>query len=268
MPRERSDTDRIPLIILIVVIAAAVFLNCFFKWGFNWIDYTIIGAVFISAFAGYSRGLVKTVFSLVGYIAAVICSVLFSEPVAIFIMEKTRIRETVAGAIEKAYSGFTVPAFNQTVDFSVIKNSNQLFEKYPVLKDFLNDNTMFGQLFRAANPLDSASEVFNNVITSLADLLVFSVLKVISVIVLFFAVKLIVSIIGRFINSLISFSNILSTTNKTVGMVLGMVIGCFIVFIAVSYIIPFLGSLNVINIPAEYSESVILGLVFPNTDIV
>ncbi|ANW98566.1 hypothetical protein CSTERTH_05700 [Thermoclostridium stercorarium subsp. thermolacticum DSM 2910] len=262
MSRERLNIDRIPIVILMIALAAVVFLNYILQWGLNWIDYTIIGVIFISAFVGYVRGLIKAVFSLAGYIAAVVCSALFSEPVALFIMEKTNIRETIVKTLEEAYSGFTVPAFRQSVDFSVIENSNQLFEKYPVLKEFLNDNTILGQLFDMANPLEAGANVLSDAVASLADLLVFSVLKVISIIIVFFLVKLIVSIIGGIINSLISHSGILSTTNKTVGMILGMVIGCVIVYVAMFYVIPFLGSLNIIAIPKEYGESVILGLIF------
>ena len=149
MSRERSSTDKIPLIMLLLFLAAIIALDYFLKWGLNWVDYTIIGVVFFSAFVGYVRGLIKAVFSLVGYIVAVICSVLFSEPVALFIMEKTQIRETIAKALENAYSNFTVPAFNQTVDFSVIESSNQLSE-ISSLKEFLNNNMMFGQLFNMA----------------------------------------------------------------------------------------------------------------------
>ncbi|NLM10975.1 MAG: CvpA family protein [Clostridiaceae bacterium] len=262
MSRERSSTDKIPLIMLLLFLAAIIALDYFLKWGLNWVDYTIIGVVFFSAFVGYVRGLIKAVFSLVGYIVAVICSVLFSEPVALFIMEKTQIRETIAKALENAYSNFTVPAFNQTVDFSVIESSNQLFEKFPSLKEFLNNNMMFGQLFNMANPLEAGAEVLSGAITSITDLLVFSVLKVISIIIVFFAVKLIISVIGGIINSLISQSNILSTTNKTIGLALGAVIGCLVVFVAASYVVPFLGSLNILNIPKEYGESIILGYFF------
>ena len=106
MSRESSSTDKIPLIMMVFLLAALILLDYFLKWGFNWVDYTIIGVVFLSAFIGYIRGLIKAVFSLAGYIIAVICAVLFSEPVALFIMEKTQIRDSVAKALENAYSNF------------------------------------------------------------------------------------------------------------------------------------------------------------------
>ncbi|NLX77731.1 MAG: CvpA family protein [Clostridiaceae bacterium] len=262
MSRESSSTDKIPLIMMVFLLAALILLDYFLKWGFNWVDYTIIGVVFLSAFIGYIRGLIKAVFSLAGYIIAVICAVLFSEPVALFIMEKTQIRESVAKALENAYSNFTVPAFNQAVDFTVIESSNQLFEKFPVLQEFLNDNMMFGQLFNMVNPLEAGAKVLSDAITSIADLLVFSVLKVVSIIIVFFIVKIIVTIVGSIVNTLISQSDILSTTNKTIGLALGAVVGCLVVFVAVSYIIPFIGSINILNIPREYGESVIISYFF------
>ncbi|WP_252891164.1 hypothetical protein [Thermoclostridium stercorarium] len=66
MSRERLNIDRIPIVILMIALAAVVFLNYILQWGLNWIDYTIIGVIFISAFVGYVRGLIKAVFSLAG----------------------------------------------------------------------------------------------------------------------------------------------------------------------------------------------------------
>ena len=268
MSRMRPNLDRVPLVLLLFVLVAVIVLNYFFSWGFNWVDYTIIGIIFLSAFVGYARGLIRAVFSLVGYIAAVICSVLFAEPVASFIMEKTRISDKIAEALEKVYSGFTVPAFNETVDFSVIEDSGELFEQFPALKEFLDENSVLGQLFNMVNPLGSGAGSLSNAVTSLADLLVFSVLKVISIILVFFAVKLVVVFAGGLINSVISQSSILSTTNKTIGMVLGVLIGCVIVYVAVSYVVPILGSLNIITIPREYNESVILERFFSYMKVV
>ena len=72
-------------------------------------DYTIIGVVFFCAFIGYIKGLISAVFSLVGYIAATVCAVLFSDQVARLIMERTQIRQKVEDALVNAYSG--IPAF-------------------------------------------------------------------------------------------------------------------------------------------------------------
>lgn len=266
--RKNSSTDKIPLIMLLIFLVAIVLLDYFLKLGFNWVDYTIIGIVFFCAFVGYLKGLIGAVFSLAGYIAAVVCAVFFSEPLSLLIMEKTRIGETVVKALEDAYSNFTVPAFKQSVDFSVIENNNQLLENHPALKEFLQDNMMFGQLFESVKPLESGVESFGNAITSITDLLVFSILKVISIIIVFVIVKMIISIIGRLINSLISHSNFLNTTNKTIGLALGAVIGCLIVFVAVSYLIPFIGSMNIVNMPKEYGESKVLGYIFTTTSVV
>ena len=106
MSRERSSTDKIPLIMLLLFLAAIIALDYFLKWGLNWVDYTIIGVVFFSAFVGYVRGLIKAVFSLVGYIVAVICSVFLN--LWLFHYGKNQIRETIAKALENAYSNFAV----------------------------------------------------------------------------------------------------------------------------------------------------------------
>ncbi|NLG88070.1 MAG: CvpA family protein [Clostridiaceae bacterium] len=257
--RRHTGTDKIPLIMLLILLACIIGADWFFKLDLNWVDYTIIGIVFLSAFIGYVKGLISAVFSLVGYVAAVICAVLFSEPVALFIMKNTRITELIAEKLRDIYSGISVPVFSQSLDLSSIQNNSQMLEQIPELQKFLQDNSMFGQLFEKVNPLESASQAISGALTSITDILVFSILKVISVIAVFFVVKLAVVIVGMLVNSLISQSNFLSTTNKTIGLVLGAIIGCLVVFVICSYIVPFIGSMNIIKIPAEYQQSKVVG---------
>lgn len=260
--KRPTRTDKIPLFMLLFLLAAIIILNYLLKLGLNWVDFTIIGIVFFSAFIGYIKGLIGAILSLVGYIAAVVCAVFLSEPVAVFVMEKTKIGESVAKALENAYSGFTVPAFNQALDLSSVQSGNQLIENSSALQEFFKDNAIFYQLFDKVNPLESGAQAISNVVTSITDMLVFSVLKVLAIIAVFFIVKLIITIIAKLINNLILASNFLSTTNKTIGLALGAVIGCLVVFVVISYIIPFLGSMNVIKIPDEYVNSQVISWIF------
>lgn len=263
--KRSTGTEKIPLIMLLVLLACIIGSDWFFKLGLNWVDYTIIGIIFLSAFIGYVKGLISALFSLVGYVAAVVCAVLFSEQVALFIMKNTRITESITESLKNLYSGISIPAFNQSLDLSAFKNNSQIFEQIPELQKFLQENSMLGQLFENVNPLASASDAISNVLTSITDVLVFSVLKVISIIAVFIVVKLAVAIAGMLVNSLISQSNFLSTTNKTIGLALGTIIGCLVVFVICSYIVPFIGSMNIIKLPAEYQQSRVIGWLFQSS---
>ncbi len=258
--KRRSSTDKIPLFMLLIFLAGIILLDKILKFGLNWVDYTIVGIVFFCAFVGYVKGLIGAVFSLVGYVAAVVCAVLFSEPVAVFIMDKTRIGEAVTESLQGLYSDLSVQTFNQSVDISGIQNNIP-----DELQDFFRENTMFQHLFDNVNPLKSGSEAISNVVTSITDILVFSILKVIAIIAVFFIVKLAILIVGRLVNSLISQSNFLSTTNKTIGLALGAISGCLVVFVAVTYIIPFIDSMNIIRMPLEYQNSMVLGWLFSSS---
>ncbi|NLY18590.1 MAG: CvpA family protein [Clostridiaceae bacterium] len=260
--KKQTRTDKIPLYMQLFLLAAILAANYIFKLGLNWVDFTIIGIIFFFAFIGYIKGLIGAVFSLAGYVIAVICAVLFAEPVALLVMEKTKIRETIAKALENAYSGFSIPAFSQSIDFSKFQNGNQLIESNAELQQFFKDNEIFHHLFDNVNPLQSGAQAISNVVTSITDMLVFAVLKVIAIIALFLIVKLIITIVTGIINNIISASNFLSTTNKTIGLVLGTIIGCFVVFVAISYIVPFVGSLNIIKIPEEYINSQVIRWAF------
>jgi len=263
--KRNTGTEKIPLIMLLVLLACIIGSDWFFKLGLNWVDYTIIGIIFLSAFIGYVKGLIGAVFSLAGYVAAVICAVLFSEQVALLVMKNTRITELVTDSLRNLYSGISIPAFSQSLDLSVFKSNNQMFEQVPELQKFMQENLMFGQLFEKVNPLASGSQAISNALSSITDVLVFSILKVISIIVIFFVVKLVIVIIGMLVNSLISQSNFLNTTNKTIGLALGAIIGCLVVFVICSYIVPFIGSMNIIIMPAEYQQSKVIGWLFQSS---
>ncbi|NLM28346.1 MAG: CvpA family protein [Clostridiaceae bacterium] len=263
--RRHTGTDKIPLIMLLILLACIIVADWIFKLGLNWVDYTLIGIIFLSAFIGYVRGLIGAVFSLVGYVAAVICAALFSEPVALFIMKNTKIAELINEKLKDIYSGISIPVFNQSLDLSSIQSNSQMLEQIPELQEFLQENSMLGQLFENVSPLESASQAISGALSSITDVLVFSIIKVISVIALFFVVKIAVSIVGMLVNSLISQSNFLSTTNKTIGLALGAIIGCLVVFVVCSYIVPFIGSMNIIKIPAEYQQSKVVGWLFQSS---
>ncbi|HIF18647.1 MAG TPA: CvpA family protein [Cycloclasticus sp.] len=52
-----------------------------------WIDYVIIGIIFISALIGLFRGLVKEAFSLGTWIASIIIGIRFSQPFSVFLTD-------------------------------------------------------------------------------------------------------------------------------------------------------------------------------------
>ena len=83
-----------PLIILLVLFTAIILMDYLLKWNLNWVDYTIIGVVFFSAFVGYLRGLIRAVFSLAGYIA-IICVQFYFQNHYLPLMEKTNIMYSV-----------------------------------------------------------------------------------------------------------------------------------------------------------------------------
>ncbi len=52
-----------------------------------WIDYVIIGVIFISALIGLFRGLIKEAFSLGTWIASIIVGIRFSQPFSVFLTD-------------------------------------------------------------------------------------------------------------------------------------------------------------------------------------
>jgi hypothetical protein len=104
--KKQTRTDKIPLYMQLFLLAAILAANYIFKLGLNWVDFTIIGIIFFFAFIGYIKGLIGAVFSLAGYVIAVICAVLFAEPVALLVMEKNQNKRDYCKSFGKCVFGF------------------------------------------------------------------------------------------------------------------------------------------------------------------
>lgn len=71
------DVKFIPYYVLILIITKVVIMT-----DFNWVDYVIIAILFFSVLAGFARGIVKELLSLITWIIAFVASSLFASKLA------------------------------------------------------------------------------------------------------------------------------------------------------------------------------------------
>lgn len=253
-----STMNRMPAVLLFLAVALIIAADLIIDIGINWVDYLLIVIIALFGFKGYLKGFVNTVFSLLGYILAYIAAVLFSPKLSLFIMNKTTIGTSISDKINEV-----VPVLSSinTIKISETRSIAEFFAENPVIKNTLAENPVLERIITITAKASDSSAMYAETVTSLNDLIVYSVLKIVALIVLFIFVKMIVVIIGKIITSVLRTSAVFGTLNRTAGMAIGFASGIIICYVVFVLLVPVLGALNVIKIPEAYTESFIINYV-------
>lgn len=243
---------------MILLLAVGLFIaaDLLFGFDFNWVDYAIVVIIALYGLKGYFRGLINTVFSLVGYILGMVFAYLFSPKLALLVMQKTGIGEIVGERIESI-----IPAISQlpAMSFGDAESSLKLLEKSPEISGAISESPFLKQFMMITSSAADTGTACQDTIVTMNDMLTFTILKVLAIIAIFIVVKLLVVILGKILTSILNYSTIMSTANRTGGMALGLGSGIILTYLVFAFIIPFIGSLNIIRLPDPFSNSVVMG---------
>ncbi len=255
-PRHVATTmNRIPIILLFGVSISVILADLILDIGMNWIDYILIAIIFLFGLKGYLKGLVNTVFSFAGYFLSLIIAMIFSPKLSLFAMANTSLGKSIGDKINEV-----VPALSaiNTIKIDQAQSAIEVLENSPEVLSAFSDNPLLGQLISITARASDTSAMYEANVITVNDFIVYSLLKVIALIILFIAVKLIAVIIGKILTSVLSNSAILGTANRTAGMAVGFAAGILICYVLFVLLIPAVGSINIIKIPEAYAESAIL----------
>lgn len=255
--------NRIPLVLLFGVAVAVIMADLILDIGLNWIDYILIGIIALFGLKGYLKGLVNTVFSFVGYFLSLIVAVIFSPKLSLLVMANTPLGKTISEKLNEA-----VPALSaiNAIKIDQAKSAAEMINNNPELLNAFSDNPLLGQLISITAKASDTSAMYEANVITVNDFIVYSLLKVIALVVLFIFAKLIAVIIAKLLTSVLNASAVLGTANRTFGMLIGLAAGVLICYVLFILLIPAVGSLNIIRIPEAYTKSAILN--WSNTFII
>ena len=251
----RTRIRRTPIVLLLLGLAALIAADRFIGLGLNGFDYAALILITLFALKGYLQGLVNTVFSLLGYVAGAIGAILLSPSLAAWALKHTGLGPGLSERLGKMLpmlSGIPATAPSTT---SGLSSAAAWLAANPAAKQALAGQPLLRQAFQTANPFPAGGAA---PATNLNDLLVYSLLRILAVFLLFLLFKLVLALIGHFITSLMNLSTVLGTANRTAGMAFGLLIGFIILYVLVGTVIPFLGSLHFLKIPAAFTDSKVL----------
>ncbi len=249
-----AKMNRLPAFLLFLAVLAFVAADLVFDMNFNWVDYTIVIVVALFGFRGYAKGMVNTVFSLVGYLAGIVMAFIFSPKLALM-LQNSPLGKTVGDKLSDI-----MPTLS-TLEAIKVNETTSPFEvitSYPEIEAFISRNPFIKQVVTTTGTAAETGALYQETVVSINDLLIYSVLNVLALIILFIGVKLIVVLVGRLLSTVINTTALLGTANRAGGMAVGLGIGLILVYIAFGLVIPSLSSLEMIRIPDSYGDSVVL----------
>ncbi len=221
----------------------------------NTVDYVIMGFVLIALIYGYFKGFIITLFSFLGYIAAVICAKLFSPAVTSFLKDNTFADKTISDFVNGKLGSLAAPANSGALtDFKIPENMETELTKNPELNKILTQNPILKNILDQ----DSISDYGQTV----ADVLANFLLTMLSAIAIFIVVKIVVGIIGNMINRRVKKSRTLNSANNLGGLFFSGLTGLIILFVVLTAISPFIFASGASGFTTAINDSLLTGIFY------
>ncbi len=250
-----SNINRLPAILLLSAVAVFIAADLVLGFNFNWVDYAIVIIIALFGLKGYFKGLINTVFSLLGYVLGLVGAYLFSPKLALIAMQSTSFGKSISTKIEEILPVLSsISAMKSTSDQSALDIITQI----PDVNKTFTENPLLKFLVSVTDTASETSALYAETVSTANDLIAFSILKVLALVVLFLVIKLIVVVIGKLLSSAMNTSPLLGTANRSAGMFIGFAAGLIVCYVVFVFAIPTLGSLNIIKISESYTQSLML----------
>lgn len=246
--------NRLPAVVLILAVAAFIAADLILGFDFNWVDYAIVIVLALYGLKGYMKGLINTVFSLVGYIAGLVAAYLFSPKLAL-VMQRSAIGQSVSKKLDEL-----IPALSQIKNLSLAESRTLLSyaDKIPELQAHLSENPLLRQVLSVTSAAADTGTMYPETVVTVNDLIVYTILNILAFLVIFLAVKLVILLIGKLLTKVLNSSAMIGTANRMGGMAIGFVEGILICYLVFVFVVPALGAVNIVKIPENYTQSIVL----------
>lgn len=250
-----ATMNRLPAYILLIGVALFIVADLLLGFSFNWVDYALVIIMALFGLKGYYKGLINTAFSLLGYLLGLVGAFVFSPKLALITMQKTALGKSIGDKINDI---LPVLSTVNTVKSAQTPSTFDTISQIPAVNQAFSENPIIKYLVSATNSAAETSSMYADTVTTANELIVFSILKVLAMVVLFIVIKLVVVLIGKLLSSILGTSALLGTANRSAGMFIGFVAGAIVCYIVFVFAIPTLGSIKIINVPETYTQSLML----------
>lgn len=215
------------------------------------VDLLIASIIISVSYIGYKRGLTSVLYKIIAFILSIIIVLVLYKPVSNTIIENTNFDENIASTIK------------EVLPESMLSEKNQEDEK--------NSNISKGTITLINNYISEAVEkAENNTVDYVATQLSYFLVKIVTMIILYVVSRMLL-IVLKFATDIIASLPIISTFNKSGGLIYG-VLKSFIIIYAILAILsafsPIISSWGIIAAiesscigKAMYNNNIILNLI-------
>lgn len=195
---------------------------------FNIADIIVLAIILITTFFGYKKGFIKTGFGMLSFFIAIALTFMLYKPVMNLIKEKTNFENWL---YEYLYS------------MNLDKETNNNLENGESLATTETDESYIEKLPQAIVEMLDLESVKENVKVTVTQKIVDFALKLLSIIIVYIASKLILMLLVVMLDSIAKLP-ILKQFNELFGLILGLLLGVIRVYL-VCAIVAFISSLPI-----------------------
>lgn len=211
------------------------------------IDIIIIVLIILSTFLGYKKGLVGVAFKILSFILALLVTLILFKPGSNYIINNTKIDETIQSAIIEKLSGSKI-----NDEGKIDKENAQIPE---VMIDYINKSID-----------DTLNQTKDNITTQIAINLTQSSINIITMVALFIVTRLILFVISLVLNAMTELP-IIKQVDEIGGTIYGIlraIVLIYIIFAILTFVLPMIQNDNIIN---TINNSIIARFMYNNNII-
>lgn len=211
------------------------------------IDIIIIVLIILSTFLGYKKGLVGVAFKILSFILALLITLILFKPVSNYIINNTKIDETIQSAIIEKLSGSKI-----NDEGKIDKENAQIPE---VMIDYINKSID-----------DTLNQTKDSITTQIAINLTQSSINIITMVALFIVTRLILFVISLVLNAMTELP-IIKQVDEIGGTIYGIlraIVLIYVIFAILTFVLPMIQNDNIIN---TINNSIIASFMYNNNII-
>ncbi|MFP4457894.1 MAG: CvpA family protein [Clostridia bacterium] len=194
----------------------------------NTIDIVLLGIMAAFALWGFAKGFISTIVGLVGYVVAFIAARTWGSALGQS-LRGTGLMESLSRSINSNLANMGISGMDPSETSEVLNNTEfgELLSQNPAVQNIFND------MASAGNAVEGITELIVNVVSVSLGFLI-----------IFLAVKILISLIGAALSGLSRMSRSISFVNRFFGLITGSIIGVALATVTVVFVLPLLMTYN------------------------
>lgn len=223
---------------------------------FNLADIIVLAIIILSAFIGYKRGAVKTIFKIISFFVALALAFMLYKPVAVYLTENTSINKWIINTIE-----------GKNNEGTLVEDD----EENEIIQDEASKEFTFQNLPENLKEIIGIEEIKDQAITTVSHKIAAVAINIISLIGIYIVIKILLVIVSHILDGIMKVP-ILKQINEVLGLILGTLLGIlqiYILFMIITFLASFM-DLSTILVPIKesliarilYESNIIIGFLF------